>query len=127
MSMPNKFSKLLDSELRLFLPADKCVMSVPKQSDVWRVCASENLTQSGRIGEVAVRFDKHRNLARSCVGPQFVQRGGDATHNLFPGTFDIVAKYSDVGRAHGRSQIDESLCIRDLLAALGDIHIVQMC
>src|SRR5437763_11810456 len=126
MSMPNEFAELLDCELRLFFPADKCMMSVPKQSDIWRVGATENLTQSGRIGEVAVGLDKHCNLARCCVGPQFVQPGGDPTHRLIPGAFEIVAKYPDVGRSEGCSQIDESLCISDLLAALGDIRIVQM-
>ena len=90
------------------------------------VGATENLTQSGRIGEVAVGLDKHCNLARCCVGPQFVQPGGDPTHRLIPGAFEIVAKYPDVGRSEGCSQIDESLCISDLLAALGDIRIVQM-
>src|SRR5437763_15951806 len=99
MSMPNEFAELLDCELRLFFPADKFMMSDPKQSDVWRVGATENLTQSGRIGEVAVGLDKHCNLARSCVGPEFVQAGGDPTHAVNPVPFEIFAEYTDVVRA----------------------------
>src|SRR5271165_1743057 len=68
--VPNVAAQFLHGELRVFFSRDKRVVSVPEQPHVGRIGAGENLAQSRRVGEIAVRFDHYCNAARARIRTQ---------------------------------------------------------
>ncbi len=72
-----------------------------------------------------MRFDNHGDTAFAGVRPQFAQARGNAIQNRFPGTLNLVSEYANVGSAKRCGQIDESLCVGNLLLPLLWIGVVK--